>query len=120
MKKQLFFSTLIAPMILLLCAFTVSNPQKNTAEISIKTSVVCEMCKERIEKSLIFEKGVKEVHVDMSKKLVHVKYRTDKTTPENIKLALSKLGYRADEIPADPKGFESLPSCCKAEGCGKD
>jgi hypothetical protein len=56
----------------------------------------------------------------MSKKLVHVKYRTDKTTPENIKLALSKLGYRADEIPADPKGFESLPSCCKAEGCGKD
>lgn len=103
-----------------LLAFENIAEQKNTAEITIQTSVVCEMCKERIEKSLFFEKGVKEVNVDMNKKTVHVKYRTDKTTPENIKQALSKLGYRADELAADPKGFEALPSCCKAEGCGKD
>lgn len=97
--------------------------QKTSKEVKsmvIKTSVVCEMCKEKIEKNLIFEKGVREVSVDMDKKEVTVNYRADKTNPEKIKTALSKLGYRADDLAADPEAFKNLPSCCKAEGCGKD
>lgn len=94
--------------------------QKKMAEVTIKTSVVCDMCKTTIEKNLIFEKGVKEVRVDMEKKEVYVRFRTDKTSVDLIKQALVKLGYRADELPADPKAHAKLPDCCKKEGCGKD
>ena len=113
--KKLNLTMLLA---LLLTGFVYA--QKGTAEMTIKTSVVCGMCKDKIEKELVFEKGVKEVKVDMEKKTVWVKYRSDKSSPEKVKAALTKIGYRADEIAADPKAFEKLPACCKAEGCGKD
>lgn len=92
---------------------------KEVKTLEIKTSTVCEMCKERIERELVFEKGIKAVKVDLTAKTVTVKYRTDKTNPEAIKKAVSKLGYKADEIAATEEGFNKLPECCKAEGCGK-
>jgi copper chaperone CopZ len=94
--------------------------QDKIKELTLKTSTICEMCKETIEKKLIFEKGVKQVNVDYQQKLIFVKYRDDKTNPDKIKLAVSKLGYRADDIPADKKAFKKLPECCKKEGCGTD
>lgn len=94
--------------------------QKKTETIVIKTSVVCDMCKERIEKNLIFEKGVKEVVVDISAKTITVKFKSDKTNADSIKHAIVKLGYRADDLPADPEAFKKLPDCCKKDGCGKD
>jgi len=113
MKKK----NLVLLLTLLLTGFAYAQ---KTAEMTIKTSVVCGMCKTKIEKELVFEKGVKEVKVDVEKKTVWVKYRSDKSSPEKVKAALSKIGYRADDIKADPKAFEKLPACCKAEGCGKD
>ena len=38
---------------------------------------------------------------------------TDKTSPEEIKEAISKLGYDADEVKADSAAYNKLPSCCK-------
>ena len=92
---------------------------KETKTIEIKTSTVCEMCKERIERDLVFESGVKSVKVDLKTNIITVKYRIDKTNPEKIKTAITKLGYWADEIPADQNALNKLPECCKKEGCGK-
>lgn len=92
---------------------------KETKTIQIKTSTVCGECKERIERELVFEKGVKQVKVDLDVKMVTVKYRTDKTDPDKIRKAISKLGYWADEVPADEIGYNKLPKCCKDDGCGK-
>lgn len=94
--------------------------QNKIKEITIKTSTVCDMCKETIEKKLVFEKGIKEVHVDYKQKLIFVKYKENKTNPANIKQAVSMLGYRADDIPADKTAHKKLPECCKKEGCGTD
>jgi periplasmic mercuric ion binding protein len=88
--------------------------------VVIKTSVVCDMCKDRIERQLVFEKGVKEVTVNIEKKTVTVVYKTTKTNLQKIRNAIAKMGYRADNVPADPKGHKKLPECCKSEGCGKD
>lgn len=109
-------------LIVLLSLFitVTTHAQKGSAELTVSTSTVCGMCKSKIEKELVFEKGVKEVKVDLEKKTVWVRYKADKTSPEKIKAAISKIGYRADDIKADPKAFEKLPACCKAEGCGKD
>ena len=93
--------------------------QKETKTIEIKTSAVCGMCKERLERNLVFEKGIKQVNVNLESKTIAVTYRTDKTNPDNIRKAISKMGYWADEVPADEEGHKKLPECCKSEGCGK-
>ena len=90
--------------------------QKKIEEITIKSSTLCDMCKEKIEKNLTFEKGVKLVKVDLDASTVYVKYRTDKTTPDEIRKAISLLGYRADDVPANKEAFDKLPECCKKEG----
>ncbi|MEQ8715746.1 MAG: MerP protein, partial [Cyclobacteriaceae bacterium] len=40
--------------------------------ISIKTSAICEMCKEAIEYDLAYEKGVKSSDLDLENKVVTV------------------------------------------------
>ena len=88
---------------------------KKTDVVKIKTSAVCGMCKERIEKNIAFEKGVTDVVLDNDTKIVTVTYKTAKTSPEKIKQALSKLGYDADDVPADKAAYDKLPPCCKKD-----
>lgn len=82
-------------------------------EIKIKTSAQCGMCKNRIEKALSYEKGVLSSNLDVETKVVTVVYNPAKTNPDKIRLAISKVGYQADDLKADPFAYEELPSCCK-------
>ena len=104
---------LIAAVLAVTAAF--GQTSDKSAELNIRSSVVCAMCKERVEAELIFEKGVKEVTVDLEKKEVKVQYIAKKTTPEQIRTALSKIGYDADDVEADPKAYKKLPACCKKD-----
>jgi len=47
-------------IVLLFTGNLLAQGQGKITEIKIKTSSQCEMCKERIEKTLAFEKGVKK------------------------------------------------------------
>ncbi len=44
---------------------------------------------------------------------ITVVYNPLKATPEKIETAISKMGYDADEIKADPVAYEKLDECCK-------
>lgn len=88
------------------------SPDKQE-EIAIKTSAQCEMCKERIEKALAFEKGVKKAELNLETKVVTVTYKTGKTEPAKLRKAISKTGYDADDVPADQGAYNTLPACCK-------
>jgi mercuric ion binding protein len=105
----------IASSLLIMIVMVVSTEKANAqvAEIKIKTSATCEMCKETIEKNLAFEKGVKKSVVDVDTKVVTVTYNPEKTTPEKIRIAISKIGYDADDVPADTKAYKKLDDCCK-------
>jgi hypothetical protein len=35
---------------------------------------------------------------------------------EKIRIAITKSGYDADSLKADPKAFKHLPECCKKPG----
>lgn len=85
------------------------------AVMTIKTSAVCETCKETIEKALAFEKGVKRSSLNLDTKVVTVTYNPDKTTPEKIRQAIANSGYDADSVKANPKAYQNLPDCCKKE-----
>jgi len=92
------------------------SQDKKTDVVKIKTSAQCGMCKERIEKNLAFEKGVKSAELNLEDKVLTVSYRTDKTDPDKIRKAVSLIGYDADHVAADPKAYENLPSCCRKGG----
>lgn len=95
---------------------TKDKPAREVMEIVIKTSAQCGMCKERIERDMSFEKGIKYVNLDLETKDLTVRYRTDKSTPEEIRRAVARIGYDADDVPADPEAYERLPACCRKGG----
>ncbi len=110
MKRKLF-TGIIA--VLLLFSSNVKAQDLKSAEIKIKTSATCDMCKKTIESALAFEKGVKKSTLDVPTKIVTVVYNPKKTTPEKIRLAISNAGYEADSLKANPKAWSNLEDCCK-------
>lgn len=92
---------------------TPANAQKNLETIEVLTSSQCEMCKETIEKALIFESGIKKANLNVATKTVTVTFKANKITAEKIRQLISKAGYDADTVKADPQAYERLHSCCK-------
>jgi mercuric ion binding protein len=91
------------------------SQDKKTVELKIKTSAVCGECKDRIEQGMAYENGIKDVHLNVKTKIATVRYYPTKITPAVIRMAISKLGYDADTIPADKIAYEKLPACCKKD-----
>lgn len=93
-----------------------TKKSKEIKVLEVQTSAQCEMCKDRIEKNMAYEKGVKFVELNLETKVLTLKYREDKTTPEDLRKAISKIGYDADDVEADPIAYEKLPACCQKGG----
>lgn len=100
----------------MLATFSFSFKKGEVKEVVIKTSSECGMCKERIEEKLNYTKGVTYVNLDVSSKLLTVKYKEEKVTLEKIKEIISNLGYDADDVKANPESQKNLPACCKPNG----
>ena len=95
---------------------TQAQKAKKVATIKIKTSTQCEMCKERLEKAMAYEKGIKSAVLDVPSKVLTVTYKTRKTNPDKIRKAVSKVGYDAYDVPAWKKAYDKLPACCQKGG----
>jgi copper chaperone CopZ len=102
-------------ILFMLSAHSLSAQTKKTDTVQINSSVVCQMCKDRIENSLAYEKGIKDVSVDLETKKITVKFNTKSTSVEEIRKKISKLGYDADLVLADPDAYAKLPACCKKD-----
>lgn len=111
MKVMVMMLTLI-----LSSSVSFSQEVKKVEKIEIKTSSQCDECKERIEKAMAYEKGVKKSNLDVETAILTVEYSPKKTSPEKIRKAVSDVGYDADDVLADPKAYDNLPTCCKKGG----
>ena len=69
-------------------------------KVTIQTNGTCQACKDKIEKGLAYEKGVKDVVYDATTSKVQVTYDSGKTNVQNLKDAIVKLGYKVDVAPA--------------------
>ena len=121
--KQILTAFILAFAIMSAPAF--AGDKDNFKEVKIKTSAQCGMCKDRIEQAMAYEKGVKSAVLDLTTKELTVIYNVKKTSDAKIRLAISKIGYDADDVKADPEAYAKLPDCCKAKkqggcrpGCG--
>ncbi len=112
---KFFFSFFLVVVCSIIFAETASSQDKKTEIIKIKTSAVCGMCKDRIEIGMAFEKGVKDVSLDVETKVATIKYNTKTTTPDELRKKISKLGYDADDMACDKTAYDKLPACCKKD-----
>jgi mercuric ion binding protein len=108
--------------ILLIALFVVSNvasAQKSNEKAVIKTVLNCDHCKEcetcglKFKKEMLNIKGLKMYELDDKVMTFTIYYNPKKTDLQTVKIAISKLGYDADEVKADPSGYEKLDNCCK-------
>ena len=107
--KKLFY-------LLLMLTFPLAvNAQENDT-ITIHTSAQCGACKMKIEHDMAYVKGVKLAVLNLETKNLIIVYNPEKTNPEKLRLALTKTGYDADSVIADPKAYEELLQCCKKGG----
>jgi mercuric ion binding protein len=106
----------------LMIIFSISgSAQKSssTKTVVIKTMIYCDHCKQcetcgdKFQKELYNETGIKRVDVDSKAMTITVVYDSRKIETEKIRLLISKLGYDADDIKADPAGLAKLDDCCK-------
>lgn len=100
-------------MILAGILFTTFGVFSQTDTLIIQTSAQCGMCKERIEKAMAFEKGVISSELNMESKELTVMYKLNRTDANKIKQAISKVGYDAGDVKANPRAYKKLPACCK-------
>lgn len=111
-------SLLIYMVILLFLVTGTTFAQKSTKNevIKIKTSAQCGMCKDRIETALAYEKGIVKSDLNVDTKILTVTYKPLKINPGKIRELVSKIGYDADNVPADKLAYSKLPACCKVPG----
>lgn len=113
---------LLKSVILVVAVFLFSNvaiAQKSNQKAVIKTVLNCDHCKEcetcglRFKTEMLKINGVKMYELDDKAMTITVYYNSKKTDLLSIKNAISKLGYDADEIKADPEAVEKLDGCCR-------
>ena len=114
MKKLI--QSIVLVMLVVISITGYSQTVNSVEKLEIKTSAQCDMCKQTIEKAMAYEKGVKSFDLNVETATLTVEYVTKKTTPEKIREAVTKVGYDADEMPADKKAYDNLPGCCKKGG----
>lgn len=67
-------------------------------EVTFVTSIECRNCVKKVEAKLPYEKGVKDLKINLDDRTVWIKYDASKTNSEKLAAAIVKLGYTAEEV----------------------
>ena len=96
------------------CSAIISRNVSNHSlqEINIPTAQ-CGMCVARIDKALNSVDGILKYKVELYALTVKVKYDNEKISLQQIEQIISKTGYQANTIQADPEAYEKLDMCCR-------
>ena len=100
-------------------SFTLSAQNSKNEKAVIQTTIdcdhckVCETCGQNFQENLYKIKGLKMYELDEKAMTITVFYNGKKTSLEEIKVAITKMGYDADNLKADPAAYENLDGCCK-------
>ena len=66
------------------------------------TDLDCEHCKKKIMENVAFEKGVKDMSVDVASKTVNITFDAAKTDTLKLGNAIRHLGYKAEVVTFGP------------------
>lgn len=84
-------------------------------KVVIQTNGVCLKCEALFKENVPFFKGVKDYTYDPKTSKMTISYDAKKTNPDLLRQQISKLGYNADNVKADPAARAKLPACCQVD-----
>lgn len=95
MKKVIAFVTLV----FIIHQFTIAQakPGKTPEKVIFSVNMDCHACVEKISKQLTFEKGVRDLYINLENQIVAIRYRPDKTSKAHLKKTLEKMKYEVSE-----------------------
>ena len=101
--------------------FAFSMYAKDIQELVVTTTppMSCQNCENKIKKNIRFEKGVKNIETNLAEQRVTIEYDAEKTNPEKIEEAFTKIGYHVEVIDSQNPQSNPESSCPNASGCGK-
>ncbi|MCO5292914.1 MAG: TonB-dependent receptor [Chitinophagaceae bacterium] len=104
------------PKYLLLFLFTIISlnifaQKKNLKTETFPVSGSCEMCKERIENTLLDNKAF-TAHWDVNSHILTVSYDSTKVTKETLQKKLAEAGHDNGIYRAPDDVYSKLPACC--------
>ena len=70
-----------------------SKKRPPLSEVTFVVNLHCENCVKKVQDNIPFEKGVKDLKVNLEEKTVWVRYSPDKVSKEELASAIEKLGY---------------------------
>ncbi len=109
--KKLLFVCLAAALGLGISSTSAKDAKKaSTVTTVFKTDIDCEHCAKRIMDNIPFEKGVKDVKVDVPSKEVTVVYDASKNSADGLIKGFAKIRVKAEACDA---------KCCNADCCKK-
>lgn len=82
------------------------DPKNNLTTVCYKTTMDCHDCEVTLTNYLKFEKGVKDLNVDLKSNTIKVVYKSGKNSPENLARGIQKQGYEAN--PITEKEYKTL------------
>lgn len=85
-------------MLVLACVFLSSTAKPERRKVVYSSNVDCESCEKKVMENIAFEKGVKDVSVDLEKETVAIVFDETKTDTLKLARAIRKLGYEAKVI----------------------
>ena len=77
---------------------TEASKPKAKRTVLYRTSIECKSCKTKVLDNIAFEKGVKDVSVNLPEKTVKIVFDEAKTDTLTLANAIRKLGYSAKVI----------------------
>ena len=84
-------------------------------KVVIQTNGVCSKCEALFKENVPYFKGVKDYTYDPKTSKMTITYDSKKTNPDMLRQQISKLGYNADNVKADPAARAKLPACCQVD-----
>ena len=67
------------------------------SHVTFVTDIHCKKCAQKIEENVAFDKGVKDLKVNVKEKTVYIQYDSTKTDIGTLTKAIEKLGYQVLE-----------------------
>ncbi len=96
MKK--IITAVIGTLILASVAMEAKTVKPVLKKVVYCTDLDCEDCAKKIRENVSFEKGVKDLSVDVPTKMVQIQFDSNKTDTLVLKKAINKLGYEAEVV----------------------
>lgn len=98
MKKLIQFFLFSLILVVFTTEMKAQDPKTDLKTVCYKSSMDCHNCELTLTNYLKFEKGVKDLKVDLKSNTIKLVYKSTKTTPENLAKGIKKQGYEAQPI----------------------